>query len=54
MQGLGDLPDGVYESIAWAASGDGSVVVGYSRALAGARYGVLEIEKVSNDVVFVG
>jgi probable HAF family extracellular repeat protein len=32
MQGLGDLPGGEFISLALAASGDGSVVVGYSEA----------------------
>ena len=30
MQGLGDLPGGPFDSWAWAASGDGSVIVGTS------------------------
>ena len=35
MIGLGDLPGGAFDSEAWDASGDGSVVVGYSSTASG-------------------
>ena len=35
FQGVGDLPGGIFESVATAVSGDGTVVVGYSRSSTG-------------------
>ena len=35
MEGLGDLPDGSFESFAFDVSGDGSTVVGYGNNASG-------------------